>query len=141
MVKIYTRGGDDGTTALRVGGRVRKDDPIIELLGAIDESQAALGAARAQARADDDGSLDQLLSDLERDLWILMAEVATEPSKASSLVGGVTAVSEEMVESLEAHITGFRGSEAFSQWRAIIGPFFDGQPVVDHYDAPLASAP
>ncbi|MCU1493518.1 MAG: antibiotic biosynthesis monooxygenase [Acidimicrobiaceae bacterium] len=38
-------------------------------------------------------------------------------------------------ESLEAHMEGFRGSAAFAEWRAIIGPFFDGQPAVDHFQA------
>lgn len=34
---------------------------------------------------------------------------------------------------LEDHTEGFRGSELFTQWRAIIGPHFDGPPVVEHY--------
>jgi len=37
-------------------------------------------------------------------------------------------------ESLEAHTEGFRQSPAFAEWRGHIGPFFDGQPEVDHYD-------
>lgn len=36
-------------------------------------------------------------------------------------------------ESLEAHTEDFRSSPAFAQWRAIIGPFFDDQPAVDHF--------
>jgi len=35
---------------------------------------------------------------------------------------------------LEDHTTGFRESPAFAEWRSHIGPFFDGQPEVDHYD-------
>ncbi len=35
-------------------------------------------------------------------------------------------------ETLEDHITGFRNSEAFTRWRALIGPYFDSPPVVDH---------
>jgi heme-degrading monooxygenase HmoA len=38
-------------------------------------------------------------------------------------------------ETLEAHTEGFRGSPLFQQWRAVIGPFFDGAPVVEHYQA------
>ena len=46
MVKIYTRRGDRGTTSLLGGARIGKDAPTIELLGALDEAQAALGVAR-----------------------------------------------------------------------------------------------
>jgi heme-degrading monooxygenase HmoA len=35
-------------------------------------------------------------------------------------------------ETLEDHTEGFRQSEAFAAWRALIGPFFESQPVVDH---------
>jgi len=37
-------------------------------------------------------------------------------------------------ETLEAHTQGFRGSPLFQQWRAVIGPFFDGAPAVEHYE-------
>ena len=47
--KIYTRRGDEGTTGLLYGGRVRKDSWRIELNGAVDEAQAAIGLARAEA--------------------------------------------------------------------------------------------
>jgi cob(I)alamin adenosyltransferase len=48
-VKIYTRKGDDGTTGLLYGGRVRKDSLPIDANGAVDEAQAMLGLARAEA--------------------------------------------------------------------------------------------
>lgn len=35
---------------------------------------------------------------------------------------------------LEDHTVGFRGSDAFTQWRAIVGPFFLAPPVVEHFD-------
>ena len=37
--------------------------------------------------------------------------------------------------SLEDHTEGFRGSDLFTQWRALIGPHFDGTPVVEHFAA------
>jgi heme-degrading monooxygenase HmoA len=40
-------------------------------------------------------------------------------------------------DTLEDHTVGFRESPAFAEWRSHIGPFFDGQPEVDHY-GPLA---
>lgn len=37
-------------------------------------------------------------------------------------------------ETLEDHTVGFRGSDAFAQWRAIVGPFFAQPPVVEHLE-------
>lgn len=36
-------------------------------------------------------------------------------------------------DTLEAHTVGFRGSPAFADWRAIVGPFFAGPPTVEHF--------
>ena len=36
-------------------------------------------------------------------------------------------------ETLEDHLDGFRGGDLFPQWRALIGPHFDGAPVVEHF--------
>jgi cob(I)alamin adenosyltransferase len=101
-VKVYTRRGDDGTTALRAGPRVRKDDPAVEVTGAVDEAQAALGCARAECERG--GALDELLVSLERDLWVLMAELSTAAEERAALVGGTTAVTAEMVQRLETEI-------------------------------------
>jgi cob(I)alamin adenosyltransferase len=98
-VKIYTRKGDDGTTGLLFGGRVRKDDPAPEAYGAVDEAQAALGVARAETG--EGSELDRLLVRLERDLWVAMAELATAPDNRQKLDPGVSLVTQEMVDSLE----------------------------------------
>jgi cob(I)alamin adenosyltransferase len=102
MLKIYTKTGDDGTTGLLYGGRVPKDSVIMQINGAVDEAQASMGMARAEVDAGSE--LDTLLVGLERDLYVLMAEVATDPSKRAKLVGGTTLVTPEMVAALEAHI-------------------------------------
>ena len=102
MLKIYTRTGDDGTTGLLYGGRVRKDSPLMNVTGTVDEAQAAMGVARAEAEAGSE--LDELLIRLERELYVLMAEATTDPSHRSKLVPGTTLVTEEMVTALEAHI-------------------------------------
>ena len=47
--RIYTRTGDDGTTALGTGERRRKSDVRIEAYGTIDETNAAIGLARLAA--------------------------------------------------------------------------------------------
>lgn len=96
---IYTRAGDDGTTGLFFGGRVRKDDPAPRAYGAVDEAQAALGMARAEA--DRGSELDQLLIRLEHDLYVCMAELATAPENRRKLEEGTTLVTAAMVDSLE----------------------------------------
>ena len=102
MVRIYTRTGDDGTTGLLYGGRVRKDDPVMELTGTVDEAQATIGMARAET--DPGSELDELLTLLERELYVLMAEVATDQRHRAKLVAGTTLVTEGMVEALETRI-------------------------------------
>jgi len=101
-VRIYTRKGDDGTTGLLYGGRVPKQSPRIEVNGAVDEAQAALGLARAEAEPGSE--LDLLLVTLERDLYVLMADVATAPANRHKLVPGTTMVTSEMVARLEERI-------------------------------------
>lgn len=101
-VKVYTRRGDDGTTGLYFGGRIAKDDPRVRAYGAVDEAQAALGVARAEATPG--GELDRLLVAVQRDLWVLMAELATAPDNAGKLVDGESRVTADMVAALEASI-------------------------------------
>lgn len=101
-MKIYTRKGDHGTTGLLYGGRVRKDSPAIELNGAVDEAQAVLGVARSECEPGSE--CDRLLVSLERDLWVLMAEVATSPANRHKLAPGSSLVTPQMVTALEGRI-------------------------------------
>ena len=50
-MKIYTRKGDDGTTGLFYGGRVRKDSQLPTAYGEVDEAQAAIGLARSAVKS------------------------------------------------------------------------------------------
>ena len=96
-MKVYTRKGDDGTTGLLHGGRVAKDSPQPTAYGDVDEAQAVIGLARAVA----DGELAGILIDIERDLWVVMAELACNPDRldeAGSRPGP------EMVDRLESLI-------------------------------------
>ncbi|MDA8268533.1 MAG: cob(I)yrinic acid a,c-diamide adenosyltransferase [Actinomycetota bacterium] len=102
MVRIYTKTGDDGTTGLLYGGRVPKWSSAIESNGAVDESQAVLGLVRAESEPGSE--LHELVTVLERDLWVLMAEVATAPENRRKLTQGTSAVSAAMVEALEARV-------------------------------------
>jgi cob(I)alamin adenosyltransferase len=102
--RIYTRKGDDGTTGLYFGGRRRKDDPKVDAYGTVDEAQALMGVARAEAERGSE--LDLLLVALERDLWTAMAELATTPENRHKLSGRLT---KERVAQLEGHIDDLKG--------------------------------
>lgn len=73
----------------------------------MDEAQSALGLARAESSPGDE--LDRIVSSLENDLWVLMAEVATAPANRHKLVDDETRVSPAMVERIEALIDSFEG--------------------------------
>ena len=107
LMRIYTRKGDDGTTGLLYGGRVRKDDPAPAAYGEVDEAQALLGLARAECPRGSE--LDELLVSIERDLWVLMAELATDPANRHKLVAGASLVTDEMVTALEHMIDDLSG--------------------------------
>ena len=102
-VKIYTRKGDDGTTGLFYGGRVGKDGTGPEAYGTVDEAVAALGVARALA-ARSDSVLASRLLEIQRELFVVGAELATAPGNHAKLEPGVSRVHEPMVTGLEAAI-------------------------------------
>ena len=106
-MRIYTRRGDDGTTGLLFGGRVRKDAAAPAACGDVDEAQAAMGLARAAAERGSE--LDRILVGLERDLWVLMAELATAPEHRDRLVPGQTQATPDMVAALEPLIDDLTG--------------------------------
>lgn len=99
-MRIYTKKGDDGTTGLFYGGRVRKDESGPEAYGTVDEAVAALAVARAEA---DPELADRLLS-VQRDLFVVAAELATAPDNRPRLQPGVSLVTSEMVSRLERAI-------------------------------------
>jgi cob(I)alamin adenosyltransferase len=77
---LYTRTGDDGSTSLLGEGRVPKDDPRMEAVGALDEANAALGMARAAGKSPQGR---EILLTVQRDLYGLMAEAAATPENAA----------------------------------------------------------
>jgi cob(I)alamin adenosyltransferase len=103
-MELYSRTGDDGTTGLLYGGRVPKDSARIAATGAVDEAQAVLGLARAEVERGSE--LDDLLVSGERDLYVLMSELATAADNRRKLVGGKTLVTSEMVAELERVVDG-----------------------------------
>jgi cob(I)alamin adenosyltransferase len=103
VAKLWTGKGDDGTTGLLFGGRVTKDSARPEAFGTVDEAQAVIGLARAEAERGSE--LDEVLTRLASDLWVLMAELATDSANRAKLQAGTTLVTAEMVAHLESVIT------------------------------------
>jgi cob(I)alamin adenosyltransferase len=97
--KVYTRTGDDGTTALLFGGRVAKDTVGPDAYGAVDEAVSALGVARAETERGSE--LDELLVRLQRELFVVGAELATAPENREKLEDGVSRTTTAMVDALE----------------------------------------
>ena len=101
MTRIYTKTGDDGTTGLLYGGRISKDDLLTEAYGTTDEAVAALGLARALAS--DEGMQTDLLA-LQRELFVVGADLATNPEERKKLEPEVSLVTQTMVKRLEQRI-------------------------------------
>lgn len=106
-LKVYTRTGDDGTTGLFFGGRVAKDGVGPSAYGATDEAVSALGLARAEVDADSE--MGSLLIRLQRELFVVGAELATAPENRHKLTPGKYLVTSEMVADLEPIIDDVTG--------------------------------
>ncbi|MGH6853618.1 MAG: cob(I)yrinic acid a,c-diamide adenosyltransferase, partial [Methylocella sp.] len=79
--RIYTRTGDDGTTALGTGERRAKNDLRIEAYGAIDETNSAIGLARVAMAGDAAcARVDAMLLCIQNDLFDLGADLCVPPS-------------------------------------------------------------
>lgn len=118
-MKIYTRTGDTGTTALFGGGRVAKAHPLIEAYGTVDEANAALGMARLHTALPPLQPLDEVLARLQRELFVVGADLAT-PLDARPTVPRVRA----------AHIEGLE---------ALIDRFEEALPPLKHFVLPGGS--
>lgn len=120
--KVYTRKGDDGTTQLLFGGkeRVSKSSLRVTAYGDCDEAVSALGLARAEAIETGDESVAELSLRLERELFVLNAELATAPKDHQRLQAGVSLVTQEMVDALESTIDELTGR--FEQPRDFVVP-------------------
>jgi cob(I)alamin adenosyltransferase len=103
-MRIYTAKGDQGSTDL-LGERVGKDDPRIDLLGALDEATSAIGLGRAHATI---AAWREHLIQAQRDLYQIMAELAFVDDlrpDAYRLPAGRVAWLEEAIAAVEATVT------------------------------------
>ena len=99
--KLYTKFGDLGETSLLYGGRISKNDLHTEAYGITDEAVSAMGLARATT---DDPRVKDVLRDLQRELFTIAAELATEPDKYELFQQHFQPVTKEMVSNLETII-------------------------------------
>jgi cob(I)alamin adenosyltransferase len=99
--KIYTRTGDDGTTALGTGERRKKYDLRIAAYGTLDEVNAAIGVARLQTA--NDAALDAALTHIQNDLFDVGADLCT-PGFGKGPGGARLTVTDKQVAWLESEI-------------------------------------
>lgn len=95
--RIYTRGGDKGSTSLGDGARVAKSSPRVELLGTVDEANAAIGLARLHTEAAEDA----MLARIQNDLFDVGADIAAPPAGDGK---SRLRVAQEQIDRLEAEI-------------------------------------
>ncbi len=93
--RIYTRTGDDGTTGLVDGSRRSKADPLLAVVGTVDEANAAIGLARLHATP----ATAAVLARIQNDLFDLGADLATPAG-----IDGALRIVPAQVEWLEAGI-------------------------------------
>ena len=128
--RIYTRTGDDGTTALGTGERRKKYDLRIACYGTIDETNAAIGLARVAIApdGDSDGSdIDAILARIQNDLFDLGADLCS-PAKGKGPGGARLTVTEAQVTRLESEID--RLNENLAPLRSFVLP--GGGPAAAH---------
>jgi cob(I)alamin adenosyltransferase len=103
--RIYTRKGDDGTTALVTGERLPKSHLRIDAYGTVDETNAVVGMARLHTG--DRPELDAMLARIQNDLFDLGADLATPPD--AQLKWEPLRIVASQVERLEAEIDRLNG--------------------------------
>jgi cob(I)alamin adenosyltransferase len=100
--RIYTRTGDDGTTALGSGERRKKYDPRIDAYGTLDEVNAVLGVVRLHTSGD--AVLDGMLGRIQNDLFDVEADLCMPSDKGKGPGGARLNVTDAQVEWLEQQI-------------------------------------
>ena len=100
---VATGRGDDGTTGLLFGGeRVAKDDLRTEAYGTVDEAVAAMGLARVELAEAGAADLAATILRFQRELFVVGAELATNPEARERAQDGVTRVTQAMVDGVDA---------------------------------------
>ena len=100
--RIYTRTGDDGTTALGNGERVAKTAPRVAAYGTVDEANAAIGVACSLLGAGDKPTSERLAR-IQNDLFDLGADLCV-PDRGSERARPALRITDTQVDRLEAEI-------------------------------------
>lgn len=103
--RIYTRTGDDGTTALATGGRLHKHHIRVSSYGTVDETNASIGIARLHT-AGEAPELDEVLGRIQNDLFDLGADLAT-PDTGEKLEYEPLRIIQAQVDMIEREIDRF----------------------------------
>lgn len=103
LTKIYTRTGDDGSTALGDGARLPKYDLRVAAYGTVDETNAAIGMARNALGDGDEGAMDAMLASIQNDLFDLGADLCI-PDRGEPLPYEPLRVTDDQVSRLEVEI-------------------------------------
>jgi cob(I)alamin adenosyltransferase len=101
MAKVTTGTGDTGYTGLLGNQRVPKYDPRPDTFGTIDEATSALGLARATTQ---DETAREVILHMQRDLYVLMAELATLPENQAAIGMAITADHVRWLEEAEEQL-------------------------------------
>lgn len=116
-MKVYTKTGDDGTTGLLYGGRVDKHDVRTTAYGTVDETCSALGLARAEL----EGHLHDAVLEVQRELFVVGAQLATRADHWERLTVGISRVDVGMVDVLDARIDACVGRHPLPQHFVVPG--------------------
>ena len=98
---IYTKTGDAGQTRLLFGKKVSKTDPRCEAYGTTDQAVSMMGLSRALSQ---DEKVKEILLEIQRDMFIVGAELATDHDSYPKLEANFSVVSKKMVDRIETLI-------------------------------------
>ncbi len=101
LSKLYTKTGDDGTTGLIGGKRIRKDTLRVAAYGDIDELNTLIGLARTESEKKQIVKITEKLTSLQNTLFNLGSELATDPDTSWE---GMITVEESDTAKLEKEI-------------------------------------
>jgi cob(I)alamin adenosyltransferase len=118
--KIYTRTGDAGETGLADGSRIRKDDPLAQAIGDVDEANSAIGVALLHVS---DAEIGAMLRRVQNEMFDLGADLAT-PGEDFAPTEMTLRIVQAQIDRLEAEMD--RMNEGLEPLRSFILPGGEG---------------
>ena len=118
--KIYTRTGDAGETGLADGSRIRKDDPLAQAIGDVDEANSAIGVALLHVS---DAEIGAMLRRVQNEMFDLGADLAT-PGEDFAPTEMTLRIVQAQIDRLETEVD--RMNESLEPLRSFILPGGEG---------------